>query len=176
ITAVAFAPEHPVAVAYGTLNPPQGKRISGDTVNLHAPRDGGYVQGGERTVEILINGQVAATRTVPADGKIHELTFDVLVTQSSWVALRQFPQLHTNPVDVIVADKPIRPSASSAIWCAESVRLLWDNRRRFIRESERDAARESYEKAIRTFRQIAIEAGADPGFGDLATELSPEVR
>ena len=33
-----------------------------------------------------------------------------------------------------------------------------------------------YKPKRRTKGQIAIEAGADPGFGDLATELSPEVR
>ena len=150
-TSVAFAPEQPRAVAYGTLLPPSGNRMVGDTVNLHASRDTGFVEGGERLVEIIINGQVAASQKVPADGKQHNLRFELLIEHSSWIAIRQFPQLHTNPVNVIVQQQPIRASRGSALWCAESVRLLWKNRNRFIAESERPAAREAYERALAQF-------------------------
>ncbi|MCA9066165.1 MAG: hypothetical protein KDA96_24025, partial [Planctomycetaceae bacterium] len=169
---VAFAPEHPVAVAYGTLDAPQGKRISGDTVNLHAPRDSGYETGGERRVELVVNGNVAASQVVPADGRTHDLMFEIPIRESSWVALRQFPQLHTNPVNVIVDGRPVRASSTSAVWCAESVRLLWDNRRLFIKAEERDAARTAYEKAVRQFRKIAVEAGGDPKISTLPVDLS----
>jgi hypothetical protein len=156
-TTVAFAPEHPQAVAYGTLMPPNGNRVVGDTVNLHAPRDSGYISGGTRMVEIISGGQVAAYRQVPADGKAHELTFEIPVQASSWVAVRQFPQLHSNPVNVIVGDQPIRVSKASALWCAEAVRLLWKNRQRFIAEPERPAAREAYERSLSRYLQIARE-------------------
>lgn len=155
---VAFAHEQPRAVAYGTLAPSAGRRMVGDTINLHAPRDTGTTMGGKRLVEIVVNGEVAATREVEADGKAHELSFDVKIDQSSWVALRQFPQLHTNPVSVIVGEKPIRASRRSALWCAESVRLLWHNRRRFIAESERPAARDAYTRALNRFFAIARES------------------
>ena len=160
-TTVSFAPEHPRAVAYGTLMPSAGNRMVGDTVNLHAPRDSGTVKGGTRTVELIVNGQVAASKVVPADGKVHELRFDVSIDRSSWVALRQFPQLHTNPVNVIVGGRPIRASRSSAMWCAESVRLLWRNRRRFIREDERPDARMAYSRAINSYLSIASESPAE---------------
>ncbi len=150
-TTVAFAPEQPKAVAYGTLMPPSGNRMVGDTVNLHAARDTGFVEGGERLVEIIINGQVAASQKVPADGKPHDLTFEIPIKKSSWIAVRQFPQLHTNPIDVIVDGHPIRASRSSALWCAESVRLLWKNRSRFISESERPAAKEAYKRSLQDF-------------------------
>ena len=91
----------------------------GDTVNLHAPRDTGFVEGGERLVKIVVNGQVAASKKVPADGKPHDLRFEVPIARSSWIAVRQFPQLHTNPVNVIVQQQPIRASRGSALWCAE---------------------------------------------------------
>ncbi|MEZ6060978.1 MAG: CehA/McbA family metallohydrolase [Planctomycetaceae bacterium] len=156
---VAFAPEQPRAVAYGTLDPPTGRRMVGDTINLHAPRETGTVQGGDRLVEIIVNGDVAASKVVEADGNIHDLSFEVPVEQSSWIALRQFPQLHTNPVNVIVANKPIRASRASAIWCAESVRLLWQNRRRFIVDEERPAARDSYVRAVGEFLARASQAG-----------------
>ena len=156
-TAVAFASELPKAVAYGTLMPSDGNRVVGDTVNLHAPRDTGYVTGGTRMVEIISGGQVVAFRQVPADGQVHELTFEIPVTASSWLAVRQFPQLHSNPVNVIVGKRPVRVSRSSALWCTEAVRLLWRNRQRFIAESERPAARQAYERSLSRYLQIARE-------------------
>ena len=81
------------------------------------------------------------------------------IDQSSWVAIRQFPQLHTNPVTILLNDKPIRASRASALWCAESVRLLWHNRRRFIAESERPEARKAYDAALARYYQIGHEAG-----------------
>jgi hypothetical protein len=158
---VAFAPEHPKAVAYGTLQPESGNRTVGDTVNLHAPRDTGYVQGGERKIEIIVNGQVAHTTTIAADGTIHDIKLEIPITQSSWIALRQFPQLHTNPVNVIVGGQPVRASRASAIWCAEAVRILWHNRRRFITETERPIAKAAYERTISRFRTLAEESRGD---------------
>ncbi len=156
---VAFASEQPKAVAYGGIVPAGGRRVVGDTVNLHAPRDSGTVQGGSRLVEIVVNGEAVARREVEADGAIHDLEFQVPITQSSWIALRQFPQLHTNPVQVIVADQPIRASRDSARWCAETIKLLWTNRRRFIAEDERDEAKQAYDRAISTYARIAKECG-----------------
>src|SRR5207247_6381134 len=107
---VAFAPETPALVAHGFELPPEGQRWSGDTVTLHGPRTAALTPGGERVVEIVVNGRPAASTRVPADGKIRPLQFRVSITRSSWVALRQFPQLHTNPVNVHVAVAPIRAS------------------------------------------------------------------
>jgi len=106
----------------------------------------------------VMNGQVVAQQSVPADGKIHELSFEVPVNQSSWIALRQFPQLHTNPVNVTINKAPIRASKQSARWCAESIKLLWKNRHTRIKEEERTAAQESYQKAIKTYEQIERES------------------
>jgi len=154
---VAFAPEIPKAVAYGTLAT-ETRRFVGDTVLLHAPRNEETVKGGERFVEIVMNGEAVAHENVPADGAIHDLSFELEVKRSSWIALRQFPQLHTNPVDVLVADKPIRASHASALWCAESVELLWANRSRFIAEQERPAARAAYDRAEALYKTRAAEA------------------
>ena len=109
-------------------------------------------------MEIVQNGKVVARKTVPADGKVHELSFTVPVEQSSWIALRQFPQLHTNPVNVLVNDRPIRASRESALWCAETIKLLWKNRHQKIVERERPAAREAYQRAIQTYLKRAEEA------------------
>ena len=152
---VAFAPVTPETVAQGVVEPVGGKRLVGDTVELHGPRSDKAVEGGERLVEIVVNGRAVASRKVPADGKTHDLKFQIPIAHSSWVALRHFPQLHTNPVNVLVADKPIRASRESARWCEEVIKLLWRNRERVIAESERDEARRTFEKAKAAYRTIA---------------------
>jgi hypothetical protein len=157
---VAFAPETPQTVAQGLLENATRPRTTGDTVNLHAPRHRKFVKGGTRLVELIVNGQVAAKKTIPADGKIHDLKFEVTIPRSSWVAFRHFPQLHTNPVNVIIANQPIRASRASAQWCAESVKILWANRNRFIKKSEQPAAKLAYDRAIKTYQRIAAESPA----------------
>ena len=152
---VAFAPVTPETVAQGVVEPVGGTRLVGDTVELHGPRSDKLIEGGERLVEIVVNGRAVASRKVPANGKIHDLKFQIPITQSSWVALRQFPQLHTNPVNVSVAGKPIRASRDSAHWCEEVIELLWKNRERVIAEHERDEARRTFKKAKAAYRAIA---------------------
>ncbi len=158
---IAFAPVTPETVAQGVIEPVGGKRLVGDTVELHGPRSDKLIEGGERLVEIVVNGRAVASRKVPADGKIHDLKFQIPILQSSWVALRQFPQLHTNPVNVFVAGRPIRASRESARWCEEVIDLLWKNRERVIAEPERDEARRTFEKAKAVYRTIA-ESGRGP--------------
>jgi hypothetical protein len=158
---VAFALETPLGVAHGTLLTSKGRRVAGDTVLLHTPRKEGTIEGGERLVEIVVNGRPVASQKVPADGQPHELTFDVPIERSSWVALRQFPQLHTNPVNVIVANRQIRASRSSARWCAAVIEQLWRNRASAIAPAERPVAKETFDRAIARYRDLAAEALAD---------------
>jgi hypothetical protein len=162
---VAFAEETPLAVAYGGIIPERGRRLVGDTVLLHGPRTEQIAKGGVRRVEIVVNGQAIASREVPADGKIHEVEFTVPIERSSWVALRQFPQLHTNPVNVLVAEKPIRASRASALWCIETIDLLWKNRQRSISPAERQEAKAAFDRAIERYRTIAREAATQQAAG-----------
>ena len=155
---VAFAPETPLSVAQGLRAAPAGRRMSGDTVRLHGPRPQDVVLGGTREVEIVVNSAVVATAKVPADGRKHALRFEIPIEESSWVALRHFPQLHTNPVDIQIGGRPIRASRESALWLAESVDLLWKNRSHFIAEAERQDAREAYQRAAALYREIANES------------------
>jgi hypothetical protein len=159
-TRVAFAARTPLAVAHGGIVPDRGRRLLGDTVNLHGPRrDGEFMpERGERRVELIVNGKVAAAQVVPADDRDHDVEFSVPIERSSWVALRQFPQLHTNPVDVIVAGRPIRVSRTSALWCLGAAEQLWRARAKQIAVSERDAARRAFDQAIEQYRRIAAEA------------------
>ena len=156
---VAFAPETPASVAQGTANPPGSRRKIGDTVELHLPRSSEMIAGGERLVEIVVNGQPKWSKLVPADGKVHKLQLELDIDQSSWIALRQFPQLHTNPVNVIVAGKPIRASRRSAQWCIDMTKLLWQNREKNIAIAERLEAGQAFEKALNRLSVIAAESG-----------------
>jgi hypothetical protein len=160
---VAFAEEVPEGVAYGTQPPPQGARMIGDTRELHLPRSTQRVRTGMRLVEIVVNGQSVAQREVPANGQPHTLSFEVPVHQSSWIALRHFPQLHTNPVTVLVGGRPIRASRESALWCDAAVEQLWSRRSHLIAPAERAQAQQAYERARRLYQTIAAEAGTPPG-------------
>jgi hypothetical protein len=132
----------------------------GSAVPLGTAKGGQVPQGNKRTVEVIVNGQVADTIVVPADDQIHELQFNVPIERSSWVALRQFPQMHTNPVNVIVAGKPIRASKKSALWCLGVIDQLWRIRNSGLKD-EREEARKTFDKAIAIYKKIADEAFDD---------------
>jgi hypothetical protein len=135
---VAFAADMPLGTSVGGAAPP----------------------GKTRRVEIIVNGQAVAEKDVPADDAVHEVTFEIPIERSSWVALRQFPQLHTNPVNVLVGGKPIRASRRSALWCLGAIEQLWRVRGPGIAASERDEAHKTFLRAIERYRQIAAEAPA----------------
>ena len=115
--------------------------------------------GDTRLVELIVNGKVAATKVVPADDKTHDIAFDVAIDKSSWVALRHFPQMHTNPVNVLVGGKPIRASRDSAKWCVGVIEQLWKARGQGIKADERGEAEKTFQKALEVYRKIAAEAG-----------------
>ncbi len=158
VAEVAFAPQTPEGVAYDTQDSDGGRAVTGDTVILHRDRSEGWVTGGKREVEIIVNGLAVETRIVPADGKIHKIEVTIPIERSSWVAVRHFPQLHSNPVNVIVDEQPIRASRESARWCIEMTELLWKNRERNIAEHERADAKKAFDEAIETFKKIADES------------------
>ena len=156
---VAFSPETPLESPYGGAIPVGGRRHVGDTVVRHEVQSPDPIhQRGRRLVEIVMNGQVVASRDVPADGREHAVEFSVRVDRSSWIALRQFPQLHTNPVNVLVAGKPIRASRESALWAVACIDQLWRVRAQRIAPAERIEAEKAYDEARAIYRRIAGEA------------------
>jgi hypothetical protein len=112
----------------------------------------------KRRVELVVNGEAVASDEVPADDKVHELSFSAPIERSSWVALRHFPQMHTNPVNVLVGGKPIRASRRSALWCLGTIEQLWRVRGPGIAAHEREEARKTFERAKEHYRKIAAEA------------------
>jgi hypothetical protein len=113
--------------------------------------------GTTRKLELVVNGKVAASKDIPADDKEHDVSFDVQVDKSSWIAIRHFPQMHTNPVNVIVANKPIRASKASAQWCIGVIEQLWRVRGPGIKEDERAEAEKTFKKALEIYRKIVEE-------------------
>jgi hypothetical protein len=154
---VAFASGTPLEVYYGGAMPVGGARLLGDTVNLHETKGDGVFAGNKRRVELIVNGRAVASQEVPADDKEHELVFNTRIERSSWVALRHFPELHTNPVNVLVGGKPIRASRESALWAIGCIEQLWRVRERAIAPAERDEARATFERAKEFYRKVAGE-------------------
>ena len=158
---VAFSSQTPLEAAHGGVMPSGGLRLLGDTVNLHEPSAQAGVEfskPGKRLVELVVNGRVVAKKEVAADDKEHDVEFSVPVERSSWIALRHFPQLHTNPVNVLVGGKPIRASRESAQWALGCIEQLWRVRGRTIAAAERDEAQRAYDTAREIYRKIASEA------------------
>ena len=105
----------------------------------------------------MVNGQSVSTRVVTADGDWNEIEFDHELTRSSWVALRVLGSSHTNPIFVLVGDKPVRASRRSAEWCRQAVDQCWKMKHARIRDSEQDAARRAYDHARRVYDLIVSE-------------------
>jgi len=119
--------------------------------------------GATRTVpvEVVVDGKPVARQAVAADGTFRELSFDVPVDRSSWVALRVYPSSHTNPVFVLVGGKPVRSSRRSAEWCLAGVDRCWSQKEKAIRPDEREAARAAYEVAREAYRKVLAESDGE---------------
>jgi hypothetical protein len=112
----------------------------------------------EVPLEIVVNGVAVAKRTLIADGTVREVSVDIPIEKSSWVAARILPSSHTNPVFVIVGDKPIRASRASAEWCLAAVNQCWTQKASRIGPAEIDQARAAYESARQVYRKIIGES------------------
>jgi hypothetical protein len=119
--------------------------------------------GDSRTVpvEVVVNGRSVARKTIVADGSQQELTFRVPIKESSWVCLRVLPSSHTNPIWVVVGDKPVRASKRSADWCEKAVAKCWQEKKKRIRKEEQAEAEAAYQKATADYKRIAAESSAD---------------
>ena len=158
---VAFSPETPLEPAYGGAIPTGGRRHVGDTIlKREVLSVDPLYERGRRLVEIVVNGHAVAAREVPADGRPHTLKFVLPIERSSWIALRQFPQLHTNPVTVQVGGRPIRASRESAQWILACIDQLWRARSSRIAPAERDEAARAYDQARAVYRRIAEDSPA----------------
>ncbi len=112
-------------------------------------------------VELIVNGIAVEKQKIEADGNWNDLKWSVEMKESSWVAVRIFPSLHTNPIFVTVGDKTIQPSAKSAQWCRDAVEVCWKRKQPQIRASEQEAAAAAYDVARKYYDQVLKAATRD---------------
>jgi hypothetical protein len=116
-------------------------------------------------VEVVVNGVAVDRKEITADGSGQQVEFAVPIKQSSWVCLRIFPTSHTNPVFVLVGDKPIRASRKSAEWCLKAIDKCWEQKEPGIkrnspperREQELREAQAAYDLARTQYKKILAE-------------------
>ena len=113
--------------------------------------------GREVKVELIVNGKAVASQPIVADGTLRDVSFPVSLERSSWVALRILPSSHTNPIFVLVGDRPIRASRASVEWCLRSVDRLWSQKSPRIAAREQKDAAAAYEQARQVYRQRLAE-------------------
>jgi hypothetical protein len=115
----------------------------------------------EVPVELIVNGAPVDKKNIVADGAPRDIAFDVKIERSSWVALRIPASSHTNPIFVVVGEKPIRASRRSAEWCLKAVDQCWSQKAPKISAKERDEAAKAYEHARQTYRRVIAESEID---------------
>jgi hypothetical protein len=114
----------------------------------------------EVPVELIVNGWVAARKTITADGAVRDVAFEVPLRRSSWLAVRILPSSHTNPIFAIVDGKPIRASRRSAEWCLAAVNQCWTQKAPKIAPAELEEARAAYDHARAVYRRLISESPA----------------
>jgi hypothetical protein len=119
----------------------------------------------EVPLEVVVNGYPVAKKNIVADGTLREVSFDVPIKRSSWVALRILPSSHTNPIFVLVDGKPIRASKRSAEWCLKCVDQCWKQKEKFIKKSpipnELADAEQAYQHAREVYQKLVRECEQD---------------
>lgn len=115
----------------------------------------------EVPVEVIVNGESVAQQRILADGTLRDVSFEVPLARSSWVALRIRASSHTNPIFVVLEDKPIRASRRSLDWCLRGVDQCWSQKERFIAKGELPAAQSAYDHARQIYRARLAECEAE---------------
>ncbi len=113
------------------------------------------------TVEAVVNGRPVASTRVLADGTLRDVALDVPMDRSSWITLRILGSAHTNPIFVLIGERPIRASRRSAEWCLRAVDQCWSEKSRRLRGAVREQADRAYEHARSRYRQILAESEVD---------------
>jgi len=111
----------------------------------------------EVAVELVMNGIPVARKNIVADGSIQTVAFDQPVARSSWLAVRILGSSHTNPIFVLVDEKPIRASRESARWCLAGVNQCWTQKAPKISQKELAEAKEAYDHAREVYTRLIAE-------------------
>jgi hypothetical protein len=116
--------------------------------------------GNSRSIplEVIVNGMAVTNIPVVADGILRDVSVNVRIERSSWVALRILGTSHTNPIWVLVAGKKLAPSRRSVEWCLQGVDQCWSQKQRFIQNSELEDARQAYDHAKAVYSAMLTSA------------------
>ena len=109
-------------------------------------------------VELIVNGQAIARQEIDADGSLRDVTFNVPIERSSWVALRILPSSHTNPIWVTVDGKPVRASKRSAQWLRNAVDVCFRQKVGRVRLEEQGEMQRAYDHARKTYERLITES------------------
>ncbi|MEQ1850804.1 MAG: CehA/McbA family metallohydrolase [Chthoniobacteraceae bacterium] len=153
----AFLPEKldPKIRGLGKVTPPSGRPEDKPYWHIERAR---IAETREVPVEVIVNGNSVARRTIVADGTMRDVQFTVPCERSSWVALRILPSSHTNPVFVLVGGRPVRPSRRSVEWCLKAVDQCWSQKEKTYLPAEHADAVAAYEHARKTYRARLAES------------------
>ncbi|MEO6188727.1 MAG: CehA/McbA family metallohydrolase [Ginsengibacter sp.] len=105
------------------------------------------------TAELIVNGIAVDSTEVLADGTVQNIRFSYNVDHSSWAAIRVRGSSHSNPIFILVDDKPIREKRS-AQWCRDALDKCWQMKSPNIRPEERPAAKEAYDNARTVYEKM----------------------
>jgi hypothetical protein len=140
---------------------------TGHLMNFRRHEDGSFqVEAAVRhegapsvNVELIVNGLPVATRPIKADGAVTALTFEApALTRSSWVAVRVFPHVHSNPIRVLIHDQPVRASRHSAEWLMAGLEQCWKSKEKTYKGPERAEAEAAYDHARAVYREILAQS------------------
>jgi len=106
------------------------------------------------TFELVVNGYPVEQKMLTADGTTRNLKFSTTLSHSSWVAVRQFPHAHTNPINVVVDKQPQQISMDSAKWCLMGVDQCWKSKQHTYAESEQADAVAAYQHARKVYTKM----------------------
>ncbi len=112
-------------------------------------------------LEVVVNGLPVARTEILADGELRDVSFDVPVKQSSWIALRILPSSHTNPIWVTVDGKPVRASKRSAQWLRDAVDVCFKQKVGRVRLTEQGEMVRAYDHARKTYDKLIAESPVD---------------
>jgi hypothetical protein len=109
-------------------------------------------------VELIINGEVVETKAIQANGSLQYISFETKIEKSSWIAIRILPSSHSNPIFVLVDNKPIRANVKSAEWCLKAVEICWEQKKGGFSEVNFEEAKKVYDAAKEVYKKIINES------------------
>ena len=128
------------------------------TVNFDLTAAARYTTTDTMDVELIVNGYPVSSKTLKTDGLKKDLSFQYTLTESSWAAVRVFPNAHTNPIYVVINDKPIVGSVDSVRWCLAGLEQCWKAKQPTYAKAEQADARAAYNHARNVYKNMLNQA------------------